>query len=109
MDSLDYWNSKETKTVLDNNNDSEDAEDLADHMLSVGSGAHAVANAGCWLQVWMRDMLAVCSNIGHYNLQIIKPYLAQVYRAITPLWLWYFRASEGLQQEGKADGSPDSS
>ena len=47
-------------------------------------------------------MLTISFNGGHYDLQLIKPYLAKVYRAMTPPWLRRFRVQgiEDPSEEG---------
>ena len=43
-------------------------------------------------------------NGGHYNLQLIKPYLARNYDAKEPPWLRHFRTYQGTQLTLPSDG-----
>ena len=75
LNGLDYWHTKEI--VWDNNSDSVDVKAAAGHMLS----ARTMVKASQWLHAWRRALPAVYFNGSRYDLQLIKPYLAEVYRA----------------------------
>ena len=52
----------------------------------------------------MRSMPVVSFNGGHYDLQLIKPYLARNYDAQEPPWLRHFRTYQGAQLTLPSDG-----
>ena len=62
-----------------------------------GLGISGLAKVRWVLQSWMISMPVVSFSGGHYDLQLIKPYLAHNYDAQEPPWLRSFRAYQGPQ------------
>ena len=68
----------------------EDAENAANHMLSMCTGARALAKVWRVLERWMISIPAVSFNGGRYDPQLIRPYVAHNYGAQEPPWLHCF-------------------
>ena len=69
-----------------------------------GHGSSALAKEWQMLESWMRGMPVVSFNGGHYDLQLIKPYLVCNYDAWKPPWLCCFRTYQGIWLALPLDG-----
>ena len=78
LDTLAFRQGREIECTWDLE-DSEDAEISVGHMLSMDMGAQALAKAWHMLESWMRSMPVVSFNGGHYDLLLIKQYVAHNY------------------------------